>query len=109
MLAQRTWQARRLVAAGGAVCVAAPPSTCLALSTRPPLLTPAPSRPPPPLAQYEVLTRAADGDEGGRHQLIAATVANGNLYLIKIQIGDKRWFKGAKKDAIGAWDSFTVV
>lgn len=64
---------------------------------------------PCPPTQYEVLTRAADGDEGGRHQLIAATVSNGNLYLIKVQCGDKRWFKGAKKDAIGAWDSFTVV
>ncbi|KAL4419282.1 hypothetical protein ABPG77_008332 [Micractinium sp. CCAP 211/92] len=59
--------------------------------------------------KYEVLTRAADGDEGGRHQLIAATVANGNLYLLKVQCGDKRWFKGAKKEAVGAWNSFTVV
>jgi hypothetical protein len=59
--------------------------------------------------KYEVLTRSADGDEGGRHQLIAATVANGNLYLIKVQCGDKRWFKGAKKEAMGAWNSFTVV
>lgn len=59
--------------------------------------------------QFEVLTRTADGDEGGRHQLIAATVSNSNLYLLKVQCGDKRWFKGAKKDAIGAWNSFTVV
>merc|ERR1712144_29515 len=28
------------------------------------------------LYRYNILTRAADGDEGGRHQLISATVAN---------------------------------
>ena len=44
---------------------------------------------------------AADGDEGGRHQLITAAVGNGTLYILKVQIGDKRWFKGAKKDAEG--------
>ena len=59
--------------------------------------------------KFEVLTRTADGDEGGRHQLITATVANGNLYLLKVQCGDKRWFKGAKNDALGTWNSFTVV
>ena len=58
---------------------------------------------------YEILTRTADGDEGGRHQLIAATVSKGNLYIIKIQAGDKRWFKGAKTECLGAWESFTVV
>ena len=36
---------------------------------------------------------AADGDEGGRHQLINAAVSNGNLYILKCQVGDKRWFK----------------
>ena len=35
----------------------------------------------------------ADGDEGGRHQLINASVSNGNLYILKCQVGDKRWFK----------------
>jgi len=58
---------------------------------------------------YEILTRTADGDEGGRHQLIAATVSKGNLYIIKIQAGDKRWFKGAKTECLGTWESFTVV
>ena len=29
---------------------------------------------------------AADGDEGGRHQLITASVSNGNLYILKIQV-----------------------
>lgn len=62
-----------------------------------------PSLPSPSLS-------SADGDEGGRHQLIGATVGSDNkLYIIKIQIGDKRWFKGAKKEAMGAFDSFTVV
>jgi photosystem II oxygen-evolving enhancer protein 2 len=51
----------------------------------------------------------ADGNEGGRHHLITAAVGNGNLYIMKVQIGDKRWFKGARKDAEGAWNSFTVA
>lgn len=59
--------------------------------------------------KYEVLCRTADGDEGGRHQLIAATVSKGDLWIIKIQVGDKRWFKGVDKEAQGAWNSFTVA
>ena len=59
--------------------------------------------------KFEVLTRSADGDEGGRHHLVAATVSKGDLYLLKVQIGDKRWFKGAKTEAEGAWNSFTVA
>ncbi|KAK9821725.1 hypothetical protein WJX81_005807 [Elliptochloris bilobata] len=59
--------------------------------------------------KYEILTRSADGDEGGRHQLINAAVSNGNLYLLKVQIGDKRWFKGAKKDGEGTFNSFVVA
>jgi len=58
---------------------------------------------------WEILTRTADGDEGGRHQLIKATVANGNLYVFKVQAGDKRWFKGAEKECREALESFTVV
>ena len=56
-----------------------------------------------------ILLCAADGNEGGRHHLITAAVGNGNLYVMKVQIGDKRWFKGARKDAEGAWNSFTVA
>jgi hypothetical protein len=52
---------------------------------------------------------AADGDEGGRHQLIGATVSGGKLWIIKVQAGDKRWFKGAKKEALGSFNSFTVA
>ena len=44
-----------------------------------------------------VLTRTADGDEGGKHQIISATVSDGKLYICKAQAGDKRWFKGARK------------
>ena len=44
--------------------------------------------------RYEILTRTADGNEGGRHQLLTAAVGGGNLYVCKVQIGDKRWFKG---------------
>ena len=58
---------------------------------------------------YEILTRTADGNEGGRHHLISATVSKGNLYIFRIQAGDKRWFKGANKEALGAWESFTVA
>ncbi len=58
---------------------------------------------------YEILTRTADGNEGGRHQLFAATVSRGNLYVIKVQAGDKRWFKGEKNACIGSWESFTVA
>ena len=52
---------------------------------------------------------AADGDEGGRHQLITAAVSGGVLYILKIQVGDKRWFKGVDRDAKGTWNSFTVA
>lgn len=62
-----------------------------------------------PYYKLSVLTRTADGDEGGKHQLIAATVKNGNLYLMKAQAGDKRWFKGVKKFIEGTVNSFTVA
>ena len=52
---------------------------------------------------------AADGNEGGRHQLIKALVANGNLWILKVQIGDKRWFKGVNKEGLLAFDTFTVA
>ena len=64
-------------------------------------------RPDPPRPRH--FLRAADGDEGGRHQLIKAGVADGKLYLLKVQCGDKRWFKGVNKEAIGAKDSFTIA
>ncbi|KAL2642949.1 hypothetical protein R1flu_010536 [Riccia fluitans] len=56
-----------------------------------------------------VLTRTADGDEGGKHQLINATVDGGKLYVLKAQAGDKRWFKGARKFVEGAATSFQVA
>ena len=59
--------------------------------------------------KYNILTRTADGDEGGRHHLISATVGGGNLWVVDIQVGDKRWFKGVDKDAKGAWNSFIVA
>lgn len=59
--------------------------------------------------KLSILTRTADGDEGGKHQLITATVSGGKLYIFKIQAGDKRWFKGAKKFVEGADDSFVVA
>lgn len=56
-----------------------------------------------------VLTRTADGDEGGKHHLITATVSNGKLYICKAQAGDKRWFKGARKFVESAASSFNVA
>ncbi|PHT42714.1 Oxygen-evolving enhancer protein 2, chloroplastic [Capsicum baccatum] len=56
-----------------------------------------------------VLTRTADGDEGGKHQLITATVNNGKLYICKAQAGDKRWFKGARKFVENAASSFSIA
>ncbi|XP_050382324.1 oxygen-evolving enhancer protein 2, chloroplastic [Argentina anserina] len=56
-----------------------------------------------------VLTRTADGDEGGKHQLITATVKDGKLYICKAQAGDKRWFKGAKKFVENSVSSFSVA
>jgi hypothetical protein len=56
----------------------------------------------------DVLTRSADGNEGGKHNLIKATIANGKLWILKVQIGDKRWIRGVDKEALLAFDSFTV-
>jgi len=60
---------------------------------------------------YEILTRTADGDEGGRHHLFAVTAANGKLYTAKAQAGDKRWFKGVEREvtkAISDWLTRTL-
>merc|ERR1712048_16477 len=59
--------------------------------------------------KFNILSRTADGDEGGRHQLISAVVSSGTLYILKVQVGDKRWLKGAKKEAEGAFSSFNVA
>ncbi|XP_061342794.1 oxygen-evolving enhancer protein 2, chloroplastic-like [Gastrolobium bilobum] len=56
-----------------------------------------------------VLTRTADGDEGGKHQIIRATVSDGKLYICKAQAGDKRWFKGARKFVENTASSFSVA
>ncbi|XP_059644108.1 oxygen-evolving enhancer protein 2, chloroplastic-like [Cornus florida] len=56
-----------------------------------------------------VLTRTADGDEGGKHQLITATVSDGKLYICKAQAGDKRWFKGARKFVESTAGSFSLA
>merc|ERR1711965_128402 len=56
--------------------------------------------------RYNILSRTADGDEGGRHQLVSATVSGNILYILKIQVGDKRWFKGVRKEAEGVFNSF---
>ena len=62
-----------------------------------------------PYYSVTVLTRTADGDEGGKHQLITATVKDGKLYICKAQAGDKRWFKGARKFVESTASSFSVA
>ncbi|XP_010522048.1 PREDICTED: oxygen-evolving enhancer protein 2-1, chloroplastic isoform X2 [Tarenaya hassleriana] len=56
-----------------------------------------------------VLTRTADGGEGGKHQLITATVNGGGKVICKAQAGDKRWFKGARKFVENTASSFSVA
>jgi hypothetical protein len=58
---------------------------------------------------YELLTRTADGNEGGRHQLFKVTASNGKLYVFKAQAGDKRWFKGLERPLKASLASFTVA
>lgn len=58
---------------------------------------------------YELLTRTADGNEGGRHQLFSVTASNGKLYVFKSQAGDKRWFKGLEKQLRASQASFVVA
>lgn len=62
-----------------------------------------------PYYSITVLTRTADGDEGGKHQLITAAVKDGKLYICKAQAGDKRWFKGARKFVESTASSFSVA
>lgn len=60
--------------------------------------------------KYNLLTRTADGDEGGKHQLLSFAVgSDGCLYLYKVCVGEKRWIKGGSKLVLGSWDSFRVA
>lgn len=59
--------------------------------------------------EIEMLTRTADGDEGGRHQLFGATVSGGQLYVVKVQSGDKSWFKGGEKPSREVIKSFLAA
>merc|ERR1712084_33196 len=40
--------------------------------------------------------------------ILGTNIRKDKLYIVKIQAGDKRWFKGAKVECLGSWDSFTV-
>ena len=57
---------------------------------------------------YELLSRTADGDEGGKHQLFAMAVSNNKLYILRHQAGDKRWFKGLERPIKASIAEFTV-
>jgi uncharacterized protein Veg len=58
---------------------------------------------------YEILTRTADGNEGGRHQLFAVACSNGKLVILKVQAGDKRWFKGLERPLRSSINEFRVA
>merc|ERR1712032_818879 len=55
--------------------------------------------------KYNIIARTGDGNEGGRHQLISARVSGGNLVILKVQVGEKRWLRGVKGEAEGAYNS----
>lgn len=59
--------------------------------------------------EIEMLARTADGDEGGRHQLFSATVSGGQLYVVKVQSGDKSWFKGGEQPSREVIKSFLAA
>ena len=68
-----------------------------------------------PYVRYDVLTRTADGEEGGRHNLLTAAVGEGaggkkQLFIQLVVVGDKRWYKaGGAAAARGTAESFTVA
>lgn len=67
-----------------------------------------------PYVRYDVLTRTADGEEGGRHNLITAAVGDVGgkkmLFVQLVVVGDKRWYKaGGAAAARGTAESFTVA
>ena len=41
--------------------------------------------------------------------MIKATVANGKLWILNVEIGDKRWIRGQDKEAEGVVNSFVVA
>merc|ERR1712078_442506 len=57
----------------------------------------------------ETLARAADGNEGGRHNLFKAAVKGGKLYVCKTQAGDKRWSRGTSKECKVLANSFELA
>ena len=63
----------------------------------------------PPPRRYELVTRTADGNEGGRHYLISAAVSNGRLMILRVVAGDKRWIFGVDREARESVDSFIVA
>ena len=41
--------------------------------------------------------------------MIKATVSSGKLWILNVQIGDKRWIRGQDKEAQGVMESFIVA
>lgn len=58
---------------------------------------------------FEILTRTADGNEGGRHHLLTSTVSGGKVYTLRQQVGDKRWFKGLERENREIASAFKVA
>lgn len=52
---------------------------------------------------------AADGTEGGRHNLISVASGGGDLFVCRVVVGEKRWFRGADKFGKEVYNSFTVA
>lgn len=61
--------------------------------------------------RYDVLTRTADGEEGGRHNFLTAAVGKDGLLCVQlVVVGDKRYYKaGGAAAARGTVESFTVA
>merc|ERR1712203_1030091 len=57
---------------------------------------------------YDILTRTADGSQGGRHHIIAVAEKGGKLFVAQVMAGDKHW---AVNQAIAykVRDSFAVA
>merc|ERR1712060_264709 len=57
---------------------------------------------------YDILTRTADGSQGGRHHIISVAEKGGKLYVAQVMAGDKHW---AVNQAIAykVRDSFAVA
>lgn len=57
---------------------------------------------------YDILTRTADGSQGGRHHIISVAEKGGKLYVAQVMAGDKHWAVN-QSIAYKVRDSFAVA